>query len=161
MQTNEIGASTAVRSIILSLQPTPYGQMLAGSKKYEFRRKFMKAPVRAFIYVSSPVKAIRAYVEFDAPIVDAPERLGRLAEQEGTGTIESIVTYFAGLEQGYALPVRTIREIEPMPLEELRDAYRFTAPQSYCRLSAYPGLGHALFKRLHETDKALERPTEA
>ncbi|MFC4100252.1 hypothetical protein [Paenibacillus xanthanilyticus] len=121
----------------------------------------MSAPVHAFIYVSSPVKAIRAYAEFGSPIVDAPKRLGRLAEQEGAGTIEGIMSYFAGLEQGYALPLRTIREIEPMPLERLRAAYRFSPPQSYCHLSAYPELGRALFERLSRTEAGANHSSEA
>ncbi|MFB9325629.1 hypothetical protein ACFFSY_06795 [Paenibacillus aurantiacus] len=137
-----------MRTIILSLKPAPFEQMIAGIKKHEFRRKFMDEPVQAFIYVSSPVKAIRAYAEFGIPIADTPERLGHIAEQEGTGTAGGIADYLDGLEHGYALPVRLIREIEPISLDELRTAFQFTPPQSYCRISAYPGLSDTLFERL-------------
>lgn len=150
MLSNEMCASSPVRTIILSLQPAPFGQMIAGIKRHEYRRRFAASPVRAFIYVSSPVKAIRAYAEFGKPIVDTPERLGRLAEREGEGTIDGIVNYLAGLEVGYALPLRTIREIEPLSLEELRADYRFAPPQSYSHLSAYPALSSVLFERLRK-----------
>lgn len=49
------------RTIILSLMPDPFERIFAGEKKYEYRRKFVKESVNAFIYVSSPVKEIRGY----------------------------------------------------------------------------------------------------
>jgi hypothetical protein len=41
-----------IRTIILSLNPIPFDNIFNGSKKYEYRRKFLKERVSAFIYVT-------------------------------------------------------------------------------------------------------------
>ena len=138
----------AKRIIILSLQPDPYKNILAGVKKHEFRRKFLKEPVNAFIYVSLPVQKIQAYIEFGEPIFDRVQKIGEIAEKEGTSTISSIYSYMEGLEKGFAVPILSIREIEPLSLEELRSTYKFTAPQSYMNIETNPLLKEDLMNRL-------------
>ncbi|MEC0368607.1 hypothetical protein [Paenibacillus chibensis] len=145
----EIERAGEKRLIILSLQPQPYGLIMQGIKKHEFRRKFLDTSVNAFIYVSSPVKAIKAYIEFDAPIVDEVDPIGRIAEQEGSGTLSGITAYMKGLKTGYAIPIRSFREIEPLTLEELTNTYHFTAPQSYIFADSRPELKEELLRRLH------------
>lgn len=139
------------RIIILSLQPEPYEMILQGIKKHEFRRKFPVVPVNAFIYVSSPVKAIQGYIEFGEPIVDEVERLGLIAEEEGSGTVSGISSYMKGLKKGFAIPIRSIREIEPLPLEELKQKYLFAAPQLYITADSKPELKKELLRRLRNS----------
>ncbi|MGN7382037.1 MULTISPECIES: hypothetical protein [unclassified Paenibacillus] len=148
MQQLEFEIPEDKRIIILSLQPDPYREILEGSKKHEFRRKFLSTSVNAFIYVSSPIKEITAYIEFGKPIIDKVENIGRIAELEGSGSMEGISRYMNGLETGFAIPIISIREIEPLTLEELRKTYRFTAPQSYIHLESNPKLKATLIQRL-------------
>ncbi|WP_249730371.1 hypothetical protein [Paenibacillus sp. J2TS4] len=117
-------------------------------KKYEYRRKFLKTPVRAFISVSSPIKEIRGYIEFGEPIIDTIERIGQIAEQERTGGAFGILKYMQGLETGLAIPIKSIREIEPIPLVELRERYNFAVPQSYMNVDSNPKLKQVLVQRL-------------
>lgn len=133
--------------IILSLQPEPYDKIVKGLKKYEFRRKFLSLPVNAFIYVSSPIKAIKGFIEFGQPIWDEVEKIGEIAEMDGSGTKDGIKEYMNGLEQGYAIPIISVRQIESMPLSDLRTKYNFTAPQSYINIESNPSLAKELFKR--------------
>lgn len=135
------------RVIILSLQPEPYDKIVKGLKKYEFRRKFLSLPVNAFIYVSSPIKAIKGFIEFGQPIWDEVEKIGEIAEMDGSGTKDGIKEYMNGLEQGYAIPIISVRQIESMPLSDLRTKYNFTAPQSYINIESNPSLAKELFKR--------------
>lgn len=136
------------RVIILSLQPEPYDKIVKGVKKYEFRRRFLSKPVYAFIYVSSPIKAIKGFIEFGQPIWDEVEKIGEIAEMDGSGTKDGIKEYMNGLEQGCAIPIISVRQIEGMPLSDLRTRYKFTAPQSYINIESNPLLAKELFKRI-------------
>lgn len=136
------------RTIILSLRPKPYTSILNGTKNYEFRRKFLRESVLAFIYVSSPTKEIRGYIEFGKPIVDSIDRIADIAEQEKLGSREGTLKYMNGLEIGFAIPILSIREIQPISLKELRYKYNFTAPQSYINIQSNLSLKEDLLKRL-------------
>jgi predicted transcriptional regulator len=135
------------RTIILSLNPIPFENIFNGSKKYEYRRKFLKEAISAFIYVSSPVKEMRGYIEFGKPIFDKIDRIAEIAEQEKPGGRQGILKYMEGLEMGFAIPILTFRKIQPLSLEELRSHYNFTAPQSYINLESNPKLEEALMRR--------------
>jgi len=138
------------RTIILSLQPNPYNRILNGFKKFEYRRKFLHEPVSAFIYVSSPIKEIRGYIEFGQLIFDRVERIGMIAENESLGGAEEINKYMYGLEKGFAVPIISIQEIKPLSFEELKSEYNFTAPQSYINIDTISKLKTVLLQRLSD-----------
>ncbi|MDO3410480.1 hypothetical protein QWJ34_11980 [Saccharibacillus sp. CPCC 101409] len=124
--------------------------MLDGTKRHEFRRRFAAGPVRAFLYLGAPVGAIAAYAEFGEPIAGTPEELAALAEDDEPGSFADTLAYFAGTDRGFAIPVRSVRAIDPLPLAELRGRFGFAAPRSYRRLDAESALGEALLRRLDE-----------
>lgn len=135
--------------LLLSLHPGPYDQIKSGRKKYEYRRKFIDGPSRAFIYVTSPVKAISGLIEIGAPIIDTPKRIAEIAEKEKCGSGHGTKEYLNGLEKGYAIPILSFWEIKPVGLEELREKFQFSAPQSYMYLSHKPHLLLFLKNRSH------------
>ncbi|GAA4859233.1 ASCH domain-containing protein [Paenibacillus vulneris] len=135
------------RRIILSLQPKPYNEILKGIKKFEYRRAFLKEAVTAFIYVSSPVKELRGIIEFGTPIIDSAARIAAIAEREHPGWGQGITSYLKGLDKGYAIPIRSICEFQPIALQELRDKYGFTPPQSYMYLESNKKLADDLLNR--------------
>jgi predicted transcriptional regulator len=145
--------------LLLSLRPPYYYQMKAGSKRYEYRRRFVSRPCTTFLYLGTTPRdplssTVPAWVEFGQPVVDHPSRIGELAEGQREGSSGSILQYFAGLERGYAIPVIGVTDIEPVSLGELRDCHpRFTAPQSYLVLNNYPDLLRMLLSR-----SAIARP---
>ncbi|MEF3352596.1 hypothetical protein PV403_05355 [Paenibacillus sp. GYB006] len=138
------------RTIILSLQPGPYEEIRKGQKKIEFRRRFINEPVGAFIYVSSPIKQIKAYIEFGKPEHEEISTLVSISEKMNPGTGESLQEYFKGLNSGYAIPILSFTEFAPLSLELLKGGYQFTPPQSYMNLSANPLLEKALFQKIKE-----------
>lgn len=136
------------RTIILSLMPDPFDRIFTGEKKYEYRRKFVKEAVNAFIYVSSPVKEIRGYIEFGQPIIDRIDKIADIAEYEKSGSKAGTLKYFEGLEIGFAIPILSYQRLQPLSLDELRNKFSFTAPQSYINIESNPRLGGELFNLL-------------
>ncbi len=139
--------------LLLSLRPPYYYQMKAGTKKYEYRRKFVHQPTTTFLYIgASPADplsgSIPAKVQFGVPIVDHPSRIGELAEGQKPGSSASILAYMAEREKGYAIPVLSVEEIETVRLTELKARFpRFCPPQSYLVLNNYPDLLAFLLER--------------
>jgi len=139
--------------LLLSLRPPYYYQMKAGTKKYEYRRKFVHQATTTFLYLgatpSDPLSgSIPAKVQFGMPIVDHPSRIGELAESQKPGSSASILAYMAGRDKGYAIPVLSVEEIEAVKLAELKARFpRFCPPQSYLVLNNYPDLLAFLLER--------------
>ena len=126
--------------IVLSLHPEPYERILSGEKTYEYRTQFRKRPTIAFVYVTSPVKCISGIIRFDTPLIDSPEEIGRIAEQQQPGNGKPVSEYLSKAEQGYAIPIRKVIEIKPMPLTGLRSAYGFMPPQAFLYLKNHRSL---------------------
>ncbi|MCM3128895.1 hypothetical protein ACFQ3J_09400 [Paenibacillus provencensis] len=136
------------RQIILSLQPEPYQLIKEGKKTIEFRRRFIKEPAAAFVYVSSPVKQIKAFIEFGMPIQEDIDTLVSIAEGHGQGSGAELREYFSGVSYGYAIPILSCIEFAPMSLELLKGGYEFNPPQSYMNLSVNPRLEQALLNKM-------------
>jgi predicted transcriptional regulator len=122
-------------SVLLSIQPQYYQMIKEGTKKYEYRRKFVTVPTTTFLYVGGATKAIMGYVELDRPIIDSVESICQLAERQKAGSMAGMREYLTGQEKGYAIPILSLHEIKPVPLSELREKFSwFTVPQSYILL---------------------------
>ena len=135
-------------SVLLSIQPEYYQMIREGTKKYEYRRKFVNVPTTTFLYVGGTAKAIWGRVEFERPIIDSVESICELAEGQRPGSTAGMREYLAGLEKGYAIPILSLHEIEPVPLSELREKFSwFTVPQSYILLDKKPELLSFLLAR--------------
>ena len=46
------------------MKPEWFNMVISGRKLYEYRKHFPKESIRAYIYISSPIKAIEAVFEF-------------------------------------------------------------------------------------------------
>jgi predicted transcriptional regulator len=123
-------------ALLLSLKDIYFERILRGEKKYEYRRKFYRKPVMGYIFVNAPVSAVRGLVEFGAPIIDKVPKIARIAERERSGGGSSIAAYMSGLEVGFAIPIKSISELSPLSLADIRRVYpQFQPPQSYVVLS--------------------------
>ena len=120
--------------IVLSLHPEPYERILSGEKTYEYRTQFRKRPTIAFVYVTSPVKCISGIIRFCTLLIASPEEIGRIAEQQKPGNGKSVIEYLSRYRQGYAIPIRKVTEITPVPLASLQSKYNFTPPQAFLNL---------------------------
>lgn len=127
--------------LLLSLQPRYWPLIVSGVKRYEYRRSFRADAVQAYIYLSSPRKEIAGFVDFGTPVIDTPERIADLAEQECSGSRRRMLDYLQGCERGFAIPILAHEELSPgIPLRELKERFRFTAPQGYMVLDKHPTL---------------------
>lgn len=54
-----------MRTILLSLKPEVFKNVLSGDKIFEHRRVFPKGPVIAYIYISKPVQALSGVMYLD------------------------------------------------------------------------------------------------
>ncbi len=146
--------------LLLSLRPPYYYQMKAGTKRYEYRRRFVSRPCTTFLYLGTtphdPLSStIPARVEFGRPIIDQPSRIAELAERHKPGSSASIIQYMAGLDHGYAIPILELTDITPITLAELRRHLpSFTPPQSYLVVNNFPELLRVLVERSVTTTSA-------
>lgn len=128
------------RLVLMSLKPEPYRDIREGRKYYEFRTRYFRGPTIAFIYVSAPVRAVKAVIRFGSPILGTAEELARSTGRGQTGPLEKLEAYLHG-KKGYALPVEQVTVLEPISLEELRQKIPgVSIPQSYYFLDSKPEL---------------------
>jgi predicted transcriptional regulator len=126
--------------ILLSLHEPYFEEIKSGIKRYEYRKRYVEQPSIAYIYCTSPVKAVKGIVVFDTPIIGPPELISDISEKE-TGEGALTAEYLKGKDKGYAIPVVSWQEIESISLDELRDQVSgFVPPQSYYRLDNKPEL---------------------
>lgn len=116
---------TATNYILISLKPQFYELILEGKKKHEFRKRFPNEKVKAFIYVTKPVGAIKALFEFDRPIKEPEGLIGH----DGIGVKE----FINGQKPGrVALPIKKIQPLKKdVNLQFLKNEFNVVAPQSY------------------------------
>lgn len=121
--------------ILMSLRESYYQQILAGEKKYEFRTRFLKEKSTAYIYISKSIKRIVAIIEFGIPIYGSDEEIATIAETEKEGNYKIFLEWLNG-RKCYAIPIESIRVIEPVSLDELKQKFPdFVVPQSYYNLN--------------------------
>lgn len=117
----------AKRYVLISLKPEYFEWMLNGYKKYEYRSRFPDCKTFTFIYVTKPVGAIQACIEFDKPIKEHHALIGC--------TGQGVEDFIAGRKGSkMAIPIVHIHLLnDPVDLNTMRN-YGITAPQSYCYL---------------------------
>lgn len=131
--------------VLLTIRRPCFQQIVSGVKKYEFRRRYVNQPSIAFVYVPTPVQAIRSVIQFGQPIVDSVEALANLAEADQSGAGNLVKEYFVGQERGVAVPIIHTREIKPISLYEIKKRFPvFAPPKAYIKLDNKPELLHYL-----------------
>lgn len=135
----EEGEAMPPRKVLMSLKPGPFEEILAGRKRYEYRTRYPREAMDAYMYVSGSVRAVKAVVRFGAPLVGTARELVRAGavspEEEG-----DLDAYFRG-GTGCAVPVDRVIPLKPVPLRELRTRFPdVSIPQSYYYLESKPRL---------------------
>jgi predicted transcriptional regulator len=133
--------------ILISLKPQFYQLIMEEKKKHEFRKKFPDKKVKAFIYVTKPIGAIKALFEFDTPIKEPTGLIGH----QGTGVQE----FINGEKPGrVALPIQKTHLLsKEVNFVTMREKFHITAPQSYVYLDRYPELLTYLLSLLEPTER--------
>ena len=113
--------------MLLSFKPSVYEKIYAGIKIFEHRRNFPDEPVKAYMYVSKPVRAITGIV-----ILKNRHKLTEWEREfsEDQNAIDRIRQYMSSYR--YAMEIAEFQETSSISLDDLkRDIPGFAAPQSY------------------------------
>lgn len=139
------------KEILLSLREDYYKKMLDGTKKYEYRTRYLKEETMAYIYISKTLKKIVAKIEFGMPIVGTAKQIATISESENPGSYDGMMQYMRN-DIGYAIPVKKIIQLEELSFEEIKKIISgFVPPQSYYILDNKPELLNIL-KSLKEIE---------
>lgn len=129
--------------ILLSFSPKVFPSLLTGQKHFEYRGRLPKGELRAYLYLSSPVKAIVGYLELGEGL----EVPSLLASDLG----EPIKARLSRFTETYASPIKVLALFdEGLPLEVIRELGG-QAPQSFVYAQTYPLLAEMLAGRSART----------
>ena len=118
-----------MEKILISINPEHVEKILAGTKKYEYRRRVAKDVSSLVIYETAPIKKVVAEVEVLETLALSPEQLWNKTKNESGTSKEFFDKYFENKEAAYAYKLGKIREYsEPKELSEFGVK---VAPQSY------------------------------
>lgn len=124
-----------MRTILLSMQPFGVEQIMSGNKIYEYRKKFTKEEVRAYLYVSKPVQEITGILT-----LGRRELLSdwRDTYMDDTEVVQRINEYISRNNK-YAMPVLSFQRISGIELNNIQKVFPdFIIPQSYYYLDELP-----------------------
>lgn len=116
-----------MRTMLLSLREDVYRRVLSGEKIYEHRKVFPDEPVKAYIYVSSPMKSICGimYLSNKTSLVDLKEKY-----KDDANCVQRIEEYL--LHHKFGMEINRFENTNCISLEALRkDLNKFIVPQMY------------------------------
>lgn len=121
--------------ILLSIQPRFARAILAGTKRFEFRRRgFADTPDQVAIYSTSPDQQIIGWFDVERVIEDSPEALWERCGHAGGIEHEEFMAYYEGRDTGFAIEIAGTTTLDtPLRLDELPE--RVVAPQSFLHLA--------------------------
>lgn len=140
-----------MRTMLLSFKPQVYKKLLSGEKIYEHRKVFPNEPIKAYLYVSTPVCSITGILY-----------LGKRHEIEewkkeyayDSAAVERIDDYLK--TQRYAMEIEEFQETNAISLKQLReDMDKFVVPQMYYYLDGVPLLSY-LQKNIEPTGMSIK-----
>lgn len=126
---------------ILSIKPQFVKEIMAGRKKFEFRKHGFKRPVRViYIYASRPVCRIVGEFELGNVIEGKPREIWQQTHAYSGISKSYFDEYFTNHTIGFALEIKEIR-IYPNPINPYKRDKSFRAPQSFCYIDNIASLG--------------------
>lgn len=123
-----------MRTMLLSFKPSVYEKILSGEKIFEHRRSFPNEPIKAYMYVSSPICAVTGIVYLGKRhnLSDWRVQFG-----EDDSAVKRILQYDEHYR--YAMEISEFQETSKIPLNQLRnEVEKFVAPQMYYYLDDLP-----------------------
>lgn len=121
------------KSVFMSIKEIHINRILKRVKNHEFRTKKPKKDFEYIIvYVPTPLKELKYVLKVKPPVV-SPNKI----DIDGLGNREFNDTII----EKYAYPIEGMYEINrTVKLDELKQKYNFTAPQSFAYGEKYPDL---------------------
>lgn len=119
-----------MRTMLLSFKPTVYEKILKGTKIFEHRRTFPNEPIKAYMYVSAPVKAITGIVYLGKQHLLSDWKEEFKYDKDAVKRIEEYEKSYR-----YVMEIDEFQETTEISLNDLRrDIPGFVAPQMYMYL---------------------------
>jgi len=116
-----------MRTMLLSLRADVYQKVLSGEKIYEHRKVFPDEPIKAYIYVSKPIKSICGimYLSNKTSLLDWKEKY-----KDDGEAVKRIEAYLP--QHKFGMEINRFENTNAIPLEILRqDLSKFIVPQMY------------------------------
>lgn len=116
-----------MRIMLLSLKEDVYKRVLSGEKIFEHRKVFPNEQVKAYLYVSTPKKAICGimYLSNRTSLTDWKDKY-----KEDLEVVKRIENYLP--KHKYVMEINKFENTNAIPLEQLRkDLSKFVVPQMY------------------------------
>ena len=111
---------------IISIKPQYVEEILAGRKRFEYRKKVFARPVeKVYIYASSPISKVVGEFQPVDILSGTPASIWKQTNKKSGITKAFYDTYFAGRQIAYAIEIKNLK---------IYDAYKdlpFHAPQSF------------------------------
>lgn len=112
---------------IISIKPQYVDEILAGRKRFEYRKRVFARPVeKVYIYASSPVSKVVGEFEIANVIEGHPEEIWEKTKQYSGIRKTHYDRYFEGRKIAYAIEIKNMVKYEKNVKLPIR------APQSYC-----------------------------
>lgn len=122
-------------SLLISLKPGYADLVFQGLKTAELRRRFSEHIVNrvVFIYVSSPIKALRGGFRIGQVWSGSPEQIWSEVSRMAGVSRRDFDDYYSGSKVAFAIQITEVWEYaNPRTLEDLRRQFPgFVVPQSY------------------------------
>lgn len=119
-----------MKAILLSIKPEYVDKILAGTKKYEYRKRLAQGKsCTMFVYSTYPVMKVVAKVEIQNTLSAAPSTLWEQTKQKAGISRKKYREYFKGCKTAYAYQLGRVEVFEnPRELSEFNIT---VAPQSF------------------------------
>ena len=119
--------------ILLSIKPKYVKSIIAGEKRYEFRKTIFKSREinRIYIYSSSPVKKIVGTFKIGEILEDHPNNLWDMVKEFAGIDNRDFFAYFEGKSRAFAIEIQNLQEFND-PIDPYETMPGFVPPQSYC-----------------------------
>ena len=119
-----------MKKMLLSIKPNVYEKIKSGVKVFEHRRNFPDEPIMAYLYLSSPVKAVKGIIITGKRHVLADWKNEYSYDVKA---VERIAEYEKNYR--YAMEIVSFQDTTSIPLSDLRkNISGFVAPQMYIYL---------------------------
>ncbi|RAU48780.1 MULTISPECIES: ASCH domain-containing protein [unclassified Pseudomonas] len=127
--------------VLLSIKPEYAEKILAGTKRFEFRKAIFKNPSvkTVVIYATLPIGKVIGEFDFDVVLSDKPEKIWQETKKHSGISKKFFSNYFDGRSTAHAIAVREVRRYD-MPLDLIDIIPSGCAPQSFCYLNESTGI---------------------
>lgn len=119
-----------MKAILLSIKPEYVGRILAGTKKYEYRKRLaLSDSPTILVYSTSPIMKVVAKVEIRGTICASPSTLWEQTKSNSGISRKKYREYFRGCKTAYAYKLGKVERFDPP--HDLADYNIVFAPQSF------------------------------